>query len=87
MEMGGQYHALASSAPVNKPSSHLKEAGCAPGSVWICMEKRNFLPPPWFDPQTDQHIASHYIINYAILALHKLTNKKCLKQTDALCQT
>jgi hypothetical protein len=51
------------------------------------MEKRNFLPPPWFDPQTDQHIASHYIINYAILALHKLTNKKCLKQTDALCQT
>jgi hypothetical protein len=39
------------------------------------MEKINFLPPPWLDTQTDQHIASHYI-NYAPLALDKLTNKK-----------
>jgi hypothetical protein len=48
----------------------LQETGWAPGPVWTGVE--NFGPPPGFDPQTIQPVASRYT-DWAIPALTRLS--------------
>jgi len=47
MGVGGQPHALASSAPEKDPVPIVQEAGWAPGQVLTGGKSR---PPPGFDP-------------------------------------
>ena len=45
--------------PGKDPVPIVQEAGWAPGPVWTGAE--NLAPPPGFDPQTVQPVASRYI--------------------------
>jgi hypothetical protein len=44
--------------PRKDPVPIVQEAGWAPGPVWTCAE--NLAPPPGFNPQTVQPVASRY---------------------------
>ena len=46
------------STPRKDPVPIVQEAGWAPGPVWTSAE--NLSPPPGFDPQTVQPVASRF---------------------------
>ena len=57
MGVGDKRHAPAAVNTGREAILTVKDAGCAPGSVWTGAEN---LAPPEFDPQIVQPVASRY---------------------------
>jgi hypothetical protein len=57
MGMGGQHHVSAASPPDMTPYSLYRRLG---GPQGRCGRVRKILPPPGFDPRTDQRVGCRY---------------------------
>jgi len=89
MDMGGQYHALASSAPVNKPTSHFKGGWVCPRFSLDRYGEEKFLASTMvWSPDWPAHSKSLYqLCHPGTRQTYQKEESLCLKQTDVLCQT
>ena len=62
MRMGGQRHAPAAFTPGKDPVPFVREAGWAPGAVWIGAE--NFVPTMIWSQDLPAHSKSLYQLYY-----------------------
>jgi hypothetical protein len=79
MGVGGRRHAPVAFTPGKGPVPIVHEAGGPQGRSG---RVQKISPPPWFDPQTIQSIASCYT-DWAILALYVSVSYVKLNQSGA----